>query len=71
MVAIKYERSGDFLDGTLDSPQEKYHMSRRTLRSQQKHKNVPCTKNEPKTRPNSPAQAQEKSGIHHHILEVV
>ena len=32
-VAIKHERSLDFLDGTLDSPQENYHMYRGTLRS--------------------------------------
>ena len=43
MVAIKHERSLDFLDGTLDSPQENYHMSRGTLghRSNTKEFRVP------------------------------
>ena len=65
MESIKLERILDFLDGNPYSPQENCHMSRGTLRSPQQQKRILCTKNQHKTRPDCPGQAQEPSCIHH------
>ena len=65
MFHIKHERSLDFLYGAPESPQEHRHKSRETLRSPQQHIRAPCTPNQLKMRPNSPALAPEPSHIPH------
>ena len=47
----KLERRLDFLDGTLESPQEYCHKSRQTLRSPLQQERDPCTPSQLEMRP--------------------
>ena len=63
---IKHVRSLDLLDGTLESPPEHPHKSRRTLMSPQECEIARCSPNQLEITPDSPALAPEQYSVLHH-----
>ena len=66
MFPIKHARNLDLLDGTSESPQEHFHMSRRTLMSLQEHEIAQCTPNQLEMKSDSLALAPEPACIPHY-----
>ena len=58
------------LDGTIGSPPEIPHKSRRTLMSPQDCEIARCSQNELEMMTDSPALASEQSPVHHHTGQV-
>ena len=63
-VPINHVRSLDLLDGSLESPREHPHTSRRTLMSPQEWETARCTPDQLEMKPDSPALALEPSAFH-------
>ena len=70
LFLIKHVRSLDFLDITLDSPQEHPHTSRRTLMTLQESEIARCITNELVITPDSPAFSPEQFPVPHHTRQV-
>ena len=66
LFPIKQVRSLDLLDGTIQSPPEIPHKSRRTLMSPQECEIAWCSPNQVEMTTNSPALASEQCPIPHH-----
>ena len=66
---IKYIRSLDYLDGTLESSQEHCHMKRSTLISTQEGKTAQCTPNQFEMKPISPSLAPWRSRVPQHTVQ--
>ena len=69
-VPINHVRSLDLLDGSLESPREHPHTSRRTLMSPQEWEIARCSPNQHASMPNSAAFAPEQFPIPHHTRQV-
>ena len=67
---IKHVRSLDLHHGTLESPPEHPHTSRRTLMSPQECEIAWCSPSQIEMTPGSPALAPEQFPVPHHTQQV-